>query len=109
MNCSISSNNVLNPATPFGDCSLIRMANLQANVLQVSQTGRLCDCFDMITDRSARLINATDYGITVGNPADLVIIDATSPQAAVAEIRRPVAAFKAGRQTVVCEPARLLS
>ncbi|HEX5326389.1 MAG TPA: amidohydrolase family protein, partial [Acetobacteraceae bacterium] len=28
VNCSISTNNVLNPFTPFGDCSLIRMANL---------------------------------------------------------------------------------
>ena len=24
VNCSLSSNNVLNPFTPFGDCSLIR-------------------------------------------------------------------------------------
>ena len=35
VNCSISSNNILNPFTPLGDCSLIRMANLHANVLQV--------------------------------------------------------------------------
>ena len=28
VNCSLSSNNILNPATPYGDCSLIRMANL---------------------------------------------------------------------------------
>ena len=32
VNCSLSTNNVLNPATPYGDCSLIRMANLYANV-----------------------------------------------------------------------------
>jgi cytosine deaminase len=35
VNCSISTNNVLNPFTPFGDCSLIRMANLYANITQV--------------------------------------------------------------------------
>jgi cytosine/creatinine deaminase len=29
--CSLATNNVLNPFTPFGDCSLIRMANLYAN------------------------------------------------------------------------------
>lgn len=109
VNCSLSSNNVLNPATPFGDCSLIRMANLQANVLQVSQPADLCDCFDMITRRSARLLNAADYGIAVGNVADIVVIDAASPEAAIAEIRRPVAAFKRGRKTMVCEPAQLLT
>ena len=32
VNFSLSTNNVLNPFTPFGDCSLIRMANLYANV-----------------------------------------------------------------------------
>ncbi len=37
VNCSLSSNNILNPATPYGDCSLIRMANLYANVLQVDR------------------------------------------------------------------------
>ena len=109
VNCSLSSNNVLNPATPFGDCSLIRIANLQANVLQISQPSELRDCFDMITRRSARLLNIADYGIAVGNPADLTVIDSASPEAAVAEIRRPLAVFKAGRQTVVCEPGRLLT
>ena len=37
VNCSLSTNNVLNPFTPFGDCSLLRMANLQANVCQIGQ------------------------------------------------------------------------
>jgi cytosine deaminase len=41
VNCSISTNNVLNPFTPLGDCSLLRMANLQANVCQISQPQRL--------------------------------------------------------------------
>jgi hypothetical protein len=38
-----------------------------------------------------------------------VVIDAASPETAVAEIRRPLAVFKRGRKTVVCEPAQLLS
>src|SRR6478736_10444711 len=76
VNCSLSSNNILNPATPYGDCSLIRMANLYANVLQVDRPARLRDCFHMLTARSARLMNLTDYGFRVGNPADVVIINA---------------------------------
>ncbi len=107
VNCSISSNNVLNPATPYGDCSLIRMANLQANLLQVSQPGQLRECFSMLTERSARILNLRDYGIKVGNPADIVVIDSTSPERAIAEIRHPVAAFKHGRRTVTRHPAEL--
>src|SRR5204862_8342259 len=57
-NCSISTNNVLNPFTPFGDCSLLRIANLHANVSQVANPDDLGQCFSMITDRSARLLNS---------------------------------------------------
>ena len=107
VNCSISTNNVLNPATPYGDCSLIRMANLHANVLQVSTLERLRDCFFMISERSARLLNLPDYGLAVGNPADIVVIDAETPEQTIAEIRQPVAVWKRGRRTVTRHPAEL--
>src|SRR6185436_3383321 len=96
-NCSISTNNVLNPVTPYGDCSLIRMANLHANVLQIGQPGQLRECFAMLTERSARLLNLRDYGLAVGNPADIAVIDADSPEQAIAEIRQPLTVFKRGR------------
>ncbi len=108
VNCSLSSNNVLNPATPYGDCSLIRMANLYANVLQVDRPAQLRECFQMLTARSARLMNLKDYGFTPGNPADVVIIDARTPEQAVAEIAQPVAAFKNGRQTMAWDLPRLM-
>jgi cytosine deaminase len=98
--CSLSSNNVLNPATPYGDCSLIRMANLYANVLQIDRPNELRQCFEMLTARSARLLNLPDYGFAPGLPADIVIIDAQSPEQAIAEIAQPLAVFKGGKQTV---------
>ena len=108
VNCSLSTNNVMNPSTPYGDCSLIRLANLHANVLQVAMPHELCDCFEMITTRSARILKLADYGAAVGHPADLVVIDAASADRAIAQIRHPVAAFKRGRQTMRREPATLL-
>ena len=108
VNCSLSTNNVMNPSTPYGECSLIRLANLHANVLQVAMPHELCDCFEMITTRSARILKLADYGVAAGHPADLVVIDAASPDRAVAQVRHPVAAFKRGRQTMSWEPAKLL-
>ena len=108
VNCSLSSNNILNPATPYGDCSLIRIANLYANVLQLDRPAELRECFRMLTDRSARLLNTRDYGLAVSRPADVVIIDAQSPEQAVAEIAQPVAAFKNGKQTVAWQLPELL-
>ena len=107
-NCSISTNNILNPFTPFGDCSLIRMANLHANVLQVGQAERIAECFEMLTTRSARLMNLKDYGIAVGNPADVdgdrrdEARSRRSPRS-----RQPLAVFKRGRRTVTRHRAEL--
>jgi cytosine deaminase len=108
VNCSLSSNNILNPATPYGDCSLIRMANLYANILQVDRPAQLAECFRMLTERSARLLNLPDYGFKLGNPADIVVIDAQTPEQAVAEISQPIATFKNGRQTVAWPLPKLL-
>src|SRR4029453_15902042 len=82
--CSLATNNVLNPFTPFGDCSLIRMANLYANIAQPGGAAGLRACFDMVTTSPARLMNLSDYGIAVGNPADLVVLDCGDRTAAIA-------------------------
>jgi cytosine deaminase len=97
--CSISTNNVLNPFTPYGDGSLIRMANLYANVCHVSRPADLAGCLDMITESSARLMRLGDYGIKVGAPADLVCIDAANPTDAVATLAQPLWGFKRGRRS----------
>ncbi len=105
--CALSSNNVLNPATPYGDCSLIRIANLHANLLQVAGAARLRELFLMLSEHSARLLRLADYGLAPGNPADIVVFDATSAEQAVAEIRSPLAAWKRGRRTLTRRPPEL--
>ena len=107
VNCSISSNNILNPFTPLGDGNLIRIANMQANVCQIGEAARLRDCFAMLTERSARLMRLKDYGIAVGNPADIVVFDAVTPEQAIAEVRSPLVAFKHGVRTVTRPRAEL--
>ena len=107
-NCSISTNNILNPFTPFGDCSLIRMANLHANVLQMSQRERIAECFAMLTTRSAQLMNLTDYGIAVGQSGRRRgrsmrrARSRRSPRS-----RQPLAVFKNGKRTVTRHRAEL--
>ena len=100
VNCSLSTNNVLNPFTPFGDCSLVRMANLYANICQVGAKGDIRECFNMISSRSAKLMNLKDYGVTPGCFADIVVLDATSGEEAVAELAPVLFVFKRGRKTV---------
>jgi cytosine deaminase len=84
------------------------MANMHANVLQVGDNVRLTELFSMISDRSARLINAKDYGIKVGHQAEVTVIDAKSPAEAVAANAPVLAVFKRGRQTVNRPRAELM-
>jgi len=107
VNCSLSSNNILNPFTPFGDCSQIRMANLYANICQVGTKADMRECFNMITQRPAEMMRLKDYGLAVGNSADLVVLDAADPEMAVAELTPVLYAFKRGRKTVSRQPAML--
>lgn len=97
--CSLSTNNVLNPFTPFGDCSLIRMANLYANICQIGTPAGLAGCLEMVTSQSARLLNLADYGIAEGNPADLVVLDTDTPANAVSELAQPLFGLKGGART----------
>ncbi|GGF68963.1 amidohydrolase [Azorhizobium oxalatiphilum] len=105
--CSVATNNVLNPFTPFGDCSLLRMANFYANVAQAAPAD-FQRCLDLVTTLPARLINARDYGIAVGNPADLVVLGAATGADALAELAEPVMGFKAGRPSFSRPDVQLL-
>jgi cytosine deaminase len=108
VNCSLSTNNVLNPFTPFGDCSLVRIVNMYANVVQHGTDADLALCFEMITNRAARIMRREDYGIAVGNPADLVVWDAGSPAETIATIAQPLTAFKRGRRLFARELPKLM-
>ncbi|MEW6255361.1 MAG: amidohydrolase family protein [Pseudomonadota bacterium] len=98
--CSLSTNNVLNPFTPFGDCSTVRIANLYANVAQVGTPAGMADCLDMVSASSAKLMNIADYGIEAGKSANFVVLDCETRAQAVAELAPVRLAVKDGRRTV---------
>jgi cytosine deaminase len=97
--CSIATNNVLNPFTPYGDANLLRMANLYANVCHVARPDDLAGCLHMVTSDAARLMRVPEYGVQLGAPADLVLLDAATAASAVAELALPLWGMKAGRMT----------
>ena len=75
--CSVGSNNILNPFTPFGDGQLLRQVNMQAIVTQRGNDDEVRALWDMTTSPPRRrLMRQKDYGIAVGAPADLVMLDA---------------------------------
>ena len=105
--CSVATNNVQNPFTPFGDASLLRMANFYANVAYAS-VGEFDACLDLVTGLPARLMNLRDYGIAPGNPADLIVLDTASGRGAIAELPDVLMGFKNGRQVFERKKAVLM-
>jgi cytosine deaminase len=95
---SIATNNVLNPFTPYGDASLIRMANLFANVAQLSRDEDMALVFDMVTEVAARQLGGMRR-LQVGAEATIVLLDTPGPRAAVREIARVIAGWKGGRRS----------
>ena len=105
--CSIGSNNILNPFTPFGDGQLLRQINMHAIVTQRANDDEVKALWDMGTSSAAKLMRKDDYGIKVGGPADLVVLDAPDAVMALRTVAPVLAAFKRGRRTVTREPVRL--
>lgn len=95
--CSVATNNVCNPFTPFGDGSLLRMANLYANTCHEGSRAALAECLDLVTSGAAAVVGARGYGCEVGDRADLVCLDAEDPATAVSQLPPPRWSVKGGR------------
>ncbi|ATN37096.1 amidohydrolase (plasmid) [Rhizobium sp. ACO-34A] len=95
---SIATNNVLNPFTPYGDASLVRMANLYANVAQLSRDDDMALVFSMVSASAAKLMGKA-HGLAVGGEATVVLLDCAGPADAVREVARVIGGWKNGRQS----------
>jgi len=98
LNTTIASNNILNAFTPFGDASLIRMANMYANIAQLSKDSEMTAVFAMVNKNAAKLLSQQTE-IKVGAPATLVVLEASDAVSAIRTAAQAVAGFKNGRQT----------
>ncbi len=106
INTTLSSNNILNAFTPYGDASLVRMANMYANVAQLAKDKQIADVFNMITKNAAQLLSKQTE-IVVGAPATLVILEAKDAVETIRTNAQALAGFKNGKQTFCNEAARI--
>jgi cytosine deaminase len=105
--CSLSTNNLLNPFTPFGDGSALRIAHLYAHVGQTGGPAGMEACFAMVADDAAALMNRAPRRLEPGAPADIVVLGARAPADAVATLSPTAFGFKAGRPSFTRAPVVL--
>lgn len=106
INATISSNNILNPFTPYGDASLVRMANMYANLAQISKDSEIQSVYEMVTKNAAKLL-AKQTEIKVGAAANFVVLEAANAVDAIRTVAQPLVGFKNGKQTFSNEKAKI--
>ena len=84
LNVSLGHDCIQDPWYSLGTGNLLAVAEMAVHVCQMTGMEEIQACFEMVTAGGARTLNVTDeYGIEVGKPANLIVLDAQSPYEAI--------------------------
>jgi cytosine deaminase len=97
INVSVSTNNIVNPFTPYGHPDLLRQALITAMAAHLGNLEQLAWLPELITTNPARALRLRDYGLAEGCRADFVVLDAGDAAQAIAEQAEKLYVIKAGR------------
>lgn len=78
VNVACGQDDMWNMFYPFGKMDPLEVANFVAHTAHLSTPRLIQAAFDMPRYNAAKTLGLSDYGIKVGYPANLVLIDATS-------------------------------
>jgi cytosine deaminase len=101
------SDNIRDAWSPFGNGDMLERAMLVGYRANFRHDHELMLAWEMVTAAPARVLGLKDYGLTVGGPADMVVVEAGSVPEAVASRPRRKMVIKAGR--VVARDGALVS
>ncbi len=101
VNISLASDNIRDPFRPFGNGDMLEEMLLTAQVAQMGTYTDLRQIFRMGTYNPARAMGYASYGVEVGAPADLVLLEAASAEEAI--LSRATRRYVLKRGKIVCE------
>jgi len=88
---------VNDPYDPFGRPDQVEVGQYTAHVAQLTYLPELETVFDMITFNAARAMRLEGYGVSPGDRADLVVIDAPTVREALRLVPPRRLVFYGGR------------
>ena len=97
LNVAVSTNNIVNPFTPYGHPDLLRQLLITAMAMHLGNLDQMAWLLELITTNPARAIGLTDHGLAEGCRADLVVLDARDAAQAITEQAEKLYVIKAGR------------
>ncbi len=105
LNVSLGHDCIQDPWYSLGTGNLLAVAEMAVHVCQMTGMEEIKACFEMVTAGGAKTLNVTDeYGIEVGKPANLIVLDAQSPYEAILKRATVKAVISRGRVLVETMP-----
>jgi cytosine deaminase len=92
---------------PFGRNNLLEVAFLASHLLWMTGRADIARLYDMITTDAARAMNLGEYGLAVGKPAHLVVLDAPDELEALRSHAPPAHVISHGRPIDTAALARM--
>jgi len=79
LNVSLGYDCIQDPWYSLGTGNMLDVAHMAVHVCQMTGMAEIDSCFDMVTSHGAKTLHLEDnYGIKVGKPANLIVLDADS-------------------------------
>ena len=88
---------VMDPWYALGSGDMLEVAHMGLHVAQMTSQDGMRACFDAVTVNAARVLGLAGYGLEAGRAADMVLLQARSPQEAIRLRATRLAVVRRGR------------
>ncbi|MFM7471489.1 MAG: cytosine deaminase [Nodosilinea sp.] len=107
LNVSLGHDCIQDPWYSLGTGNMLTVAAMAIHGCQMTGQAEIDACYAMVTENGARTLNLGDqYGIGVGKPANLIVLDAESPYDALRRTATVTHVIARGKLLVQTKPAQ---
>lgn len=106
VNICLATNNIRNAFTPFGTGDLLNIAQLALPVCHLGGADDQATVLPMLTTNPAKALGLNQYGLAVGNDADLVLLDTRAVRDVILDLPARLMVLKRGRVVATFEQRR---
>lgn len=97
LNVAFGHDCVMDPWYSLGSGDMLEVASMGLHVAQMTSRAAIRSAFDAVTVNAAKAIGLEGYGLSVGNRADMVILQAADPIEAIRLRAHRLTVIRAGR------------
>jgi len=105
LNVSLGHDCIQDPWYSLGTGNMLDVASMAIHGCHMTGQQEMLACYDMITDGGAQTLQLENYGLELGNPADLIILDAADPIAALRQRATVTTVIRRGQILAQTQPA----